>query len=175
MQDFKAKRDLYAQEKHLRPQTLRRWDAWGEKDREALWNLVSELKMGENHLRDFLDWLEEIQVRDGRNPAEVLEEKEIQSLLSRPLSRQDKLKEIKRTLRKMRYPQLSRLEEHLKEAARKIERGGRVRVVLPPFLEGSELTLEIHAKSPQELKNSLEDLLLRMDEVERLFKLLDEV
>ncbi len=113
MQNLEAKIHAYAQEKRLHPQTVRRWHTWEERDQEALWCLAKELQIGENHLRDLIDWLEEISLRDDKPPAKILERQEIQRVLSRPLSRNDKLKEVKAELRKLRYPRLSQLEGQL--------------------------------------------------------------
>ncbi len=110
-------------------------------------------------------------------PAEVLARQEIQRVLARNLSRNDKLKEAKAELRKLRYPRLSRLEEQLKETAKKMDLGRRVQVIFPPFLEGDEIRVEIRARNTTELKESLDRLLERTEEgwVDRLFSLLDEV
>ncbi len=176
MQDLKAKIHAYAQEKHLHPQTVRRWLAWEERDQEALWCLAKELQIGENHLRDLMDWLEEISLRDGGTPAEVLGHQEIRRVLSRPLSRNDKLKEVKAELRKLRYPRLSQLEGQLKETVKKMDLGSRIQVTFPQFLEGDEIRVEIRARNAAELKESIERILLQVEEgwVERLFSLLDE-
>ena len=166
----------YAQEKRLHPQTVRRWCAWGERDQEALWCLAKELQIGENHLRDLIDWLEEISLRDGGTPAEVLGRQEIRRVLAGSLSRNDKPKEVKGELRRLRYPRLSQLEEQLKETVKKMDLGSRVQITFPPFLEGDEVKMEIRARNTKELRESMERLLLRIEEgwVERLFALLDE-
>jgi hypothetical protein len=177
MQDLEANIHTYAQEKRLHLQTVKRWRAWQEKDQGALWRLVKELHIGENHLRDLIDWLEEISLRDSEMPARILERQEIQRVLARNLSRNDKLKEVKAELRKLRYPQLSQLEEQLKETIKKLDLGRRVQVTFPPFLEGDEIRVEIRARNTVELKESIERLLKRVEEgwTERLFSLLDEV
>ena len=167
----------YAQEKHLHPQTVRRWCAWEERDQETLWCLAKELQIGENHLRDLIGWLEEISLRDGGTPAEVLGRQEIRRALARNLSRSDKLKEVKGELRKLRYPRLSQLEDQLKETVKKMDLGSRVQITFPPFLEGNEVKVEIQARNAKELKESIERLLLQVEEgwVEKLFALMDEV
>jgi hypothetical protein len=167
----------YAQEKRLHPQTVKRWRAWEDRDQEVLWRLAKELQIGENHLHDLIDWLEEISLRDGETPAEILARQEVQRVLARNLPRNDKLKEVKSELRKLRYPRLFQLEEQLKETVKKMDLGRRVEVRFPPFLEGDEIRVEIRARNAAELKESIERLLEQMEEgwVERLFTLLDEV
>jgi CRISPR/Cas system CSM-associated protein Csm2 small subunit len=167
----------YAQHKRLSDQTLARWQAWREEDQAALLALAEELQLGENQVRDFLDWLEEISARDGETIAAQLTRADIRRPLGGKLSRNDKLKAVKEVLRKVRYPRLSRLEENLRAAVKELDLGQRVRVSFPPALEGDEVTVEIKARNVKELADSLTRLRRRLDEgaVQRIFELLDEV
>jgi hypothetical protein len=167
----------YAHQKHLNPQTLARWQAWREPDQAALFALVYELQLGENHLRDFLDWCEECALRDRGTIAELLGRSEIRQPLTAKLGRNDKLKAVKDALRKIRYPQLSRLEENLQAAVKALDLGGRVRVSFPPSLEGDEITVEIKARNEKELEESLTRLRQRLSDgtFQQLFALLDQV
>lgn len=167
----------YAQEKRLSSQTLARWRAWGEEDQAALFVVVRELQLGENHLRDFLDWLEEITARDGGAMRELLTRAEIHHPLQSTLSRNDKLKAVKAALRKIRYPRLSRLEEELRAAVKALDLGSRIQLSFPPSLEGEEVIIELKARNLQELTDSLRRLQHHVDDgsLHRLFALFDEV
>src|SRR5262245_59977566 len=135
----------YAQQKHLSGQTLARWQAWSEVDQAELLTLAEELQLGENHLHDFVAWLEEIILRDSGTIRGLLSRPEIRRPLAAKLSRNDKLKAVKDALRKLRYPQLSRLEDDLRAVIKALDLGGRVRVSFPPAFEGNEVTVEIKA------------------------------
>ncbi|HEV8715043.1 MAG TPA: hypothetical protein VGX03_19710 [Candidatus Binatia bacterium] len=167
----------YAQHKHLSAQTLARWQAWTEEDQAALLMLAEELQLGENHLRDFLDWLEETVLRDGGTIRGVLSQPEVSRPLATKLSRNDKLKAVKDALRKLRYPRLSRLEEDLKSAVKALDLGGRVRVSFPPSFEGDEVMVEITARNVKELDDSVTRLRRRLDDggLQQIFNLLDQV
>jgi len=167
----------YAQLKRLNLQTLARWQAWAEADQAALWEIVYELQIGENHLRDFLDWCEESSLRDEQTIASLLARPEIRQPLAAKLGRNDKLKVVKEALRKIRYPRLSRLEDELRATVKALDLGGRVRVSLPPSLEGDEITVEIKAKSAKELSDSLKKLQQRLEDgaIQRLFGQFDYV
>lgn len=166
----------YAREKHLSAHTLARWQAWTEEDQAAFLTIVQDLQLGENHLRDFLDWLEEIAARDGGTVCQVLAQGDIRRALETKLARNDKLKVVKDALRRLRYPHLSRLEEGLRAAVKALDLGSRVRVSFPPALEGDEITIEIKARTVKELDESLTRLRQRVAEggVQRVFDLLDE-
>jgi hypothetical protein len=167
----------YAQLKRLSPQTLARWRAWTEADQAAFWELVQELQLGENHLRDFLDWCEEIVLRDGGTVVSLLSKPELRQPFEAKLGRNDKLKLVKDALRKIRYPRLSRVEENLRAAVKALDLGGRVQISFPPSLEGDDITVVIKARSVKELSESVERLLRRLDEgaMQRVFELLEEV
>jgi hypothetical protein len=167
----------YAHEKRLSPQTMARWRAWGEEDQAALFIVVRDLQLGENHLRDFLDWLEEITARDGGAVRELLTRAEIHQPLQSPLSRNDKLKAVKEAVRRIRYPRFSRLEEDVRAAVKALDLGNRIQVSFPPTLEGEEITVELKARNPQELTDNLRRLQRRVEDGawQRLFALFDEV
>ena len=64
-------------------------------DQAALWEIVRELQLGENHLHDFFEWCEESSLRDGQTIAELLARPEIRQPLTAKLGRNDKLKAVK--------------------------------------------------------------------------------
>ncbi len=167
----------YAQQKHLCGQTLARWQGWTEEDQAALLSLAEELQLGENHLRDFLDWLEEIVLRDGGTIHHLLTRPQLRRPLEVKLSRNDKLKRVKDVLRKLRYPQLSRLEDDLRAALKALDLGGRVRVSFLPAFAGDEVTVEIKAHTVKELDESVTRLRQRITDgaLQRVFDLLDQV
>jgi hypothetical protein len=168
---------LYAQEKRLSVQTLARWRAWVEEEQTAFLAIAQELQLGENQLRDFLDWLEEIVRRDGGTVRSLLARPEILQPFEAKLARNDKLKAVKEGLRKIRYPHLSRLEEDLREAVRTLDLGRQVHISFPPTLEGDEITVAIKVRNVQELTESLSRLRRRLDDgmLQRIFDLLDQV
>ena len=167
----------YAQHKHLNAQILARWQAWTEEDQVELLALAEELQLGENHLRDFVDWLEEIVLRDGGMIRDLLSRPELRRPLDTKLSRNDKLKAIKDAVRRIRYPQLSQLEDDLRATIKALDLGGRVHVSFPPAFEGDEVTVEIKAHNVKELDDSVTRLRQRLDDgaLQRMFDLLDQV
>jgi len=167
----------YARHKHLSAQTLGRWQAWTEEDQAAWLSVAEELQLGENHLRDFLDWLEETVLRDGGTIHSLLARPELRRPLDAKLSRNDKLKAVKEALRKLRYPQLSRLEDDLRAAVKALDLGSRVRVSFPPAFEGDEVTVEITARNVKELDEGVTRLRQRIaaGALQRVFDLLDQV
>ena len=167
----------YAQRKRLSDTTLARWQAWPATDQAALFSLLQDLQCGENHLKDLLDWFEEITARDEQTVADILERRELRSARATAGSRRDKLKVVKTVLRTIRYPRLTRLEENVRQAVKVLNLGRTGQVSFPPDFEGDEVTVTLTARNVHELRDVLSQLQQRLDDgrFQRMFDALDEV
>ncbi len=156
--------------------TLSRWLTWARSDGAALLELAEELLPSENHLKEIMDWLEEIEVRDRVSPAAVLAEQRVKASLSdRKVGRSDRLKRVKACIWKRRFPRLARLEAELHElAAENGLAGEKLSVAFPPGLEGEEITLSLRPGSEAELRGLIERIerCLQGGVFTRLFSLL---
>ena len=142
----------YAAGKGFRPQTVERWLAWSERDRDGLFRVAYALKVSENHLRDLMDWLEEISLRDRFSIDEILSRRDIVHIQTDPrLGRADKLKRIKEKLRRLRFPRLADTEDSLWLRIQGLKLHPEVRLSVPAGLEGGKLHVEFDASSPEEL------------------------
>lgn len=165
----------YGSAKGFHKQTLERWLRLSEVDREALLDLAQGLKLGENHLRDFLDWLEEIALRDGLSFRDVLNGAALARISSDPrLGRSDKLKRMKEELRRLRFPRLARLEDEIQRRVQEMKLGPLIQISFPPGLEGGELTVRVKAASHRELEKSVRELTegLEKKAMKEIFELL---
>jgi hypothetical protein len=149
----------YALSKGFHPQIKERWLSWNANDGAALLEVALSLKAGENHLRDLMDWLEEIALRDGAAIRELLQSKTISDIRTDPrLGRADRLKRIKDQIRRMRFPRLSQIEDSIQSKIRQLKLRPAIRLSVPPGLEGGDLQIEFTAGSPAELKSILAEL-----------------
>lgn len=165
----------YGREKGFHGQTVERWLKLSESDRGALLDLALALKMGENHLRDFLDWLEEIALRDGVSLSEILKGESILRILSAPrLSRNDKLKRVKEEVRRLRFPRLSQIEDEIQKRIREMRLKPQIQITVPPGLEGGSLIVQVRASSCEELKSLFGELqqTLENEAIRAIFALL---
>lgn len=112
-----------------------------------------DLKIGENHLRDLMDWSEEIALRDGVSIAAIFAGKAVEDIATDPrLGRADKVKRIKESLRRLRFPRLARAEDELHGKIRALKLAPEIRVTLPPGLEGGRLQIELSVTNQQDFK-----------------------
>ena len=144
----------YAKERGFHPQTLDRWLGWDQLARDTLFRLAVGLKIGENHLRDLMDWVEEIALRDQSTIEEILARKSITDIESDPrLGRADKLKRVKEELRRLRFPRLAQIEDSIRRRIQELKLHPEIRLTVPQGLEGGKLRVEFSASTPEELKN----------------------
>ena len=165
----------YARLKGFRDAILKRLESLEPGDQRALMEIVTSLKASENHVRDMLDWLEEIALRDGIEIKDVLSQETFAAVLADPrLGRNDKLNRIKEELRRIRLPRLCRIESEIASKIRALKLGPQVQLGVPAGLEGGSLTVQLKARSQQELKQLLAQLAEATDgeEVKKIFDLL---
>ena len=166
----------YAKTRGFHPHTLERWLSWQEADRDRLGDLAIALKISENHLRDLLDWLEEMSLRDKEKIHCILDLPEIASIETHPrLGRADKLKRIKEQLRRRRFPRLAALENSLAESVKALRLPAAIHLSIPPGLEGGRIKAELEAATASELKE-LSELLSNAaasEEMTRIFAILN--
>lgn len=166
---------VYSQKRTFHERTLNRWLQLPEGDQEALLKLAEALQLGENHFRDFLDWLEEIALRDGTSIRRILQGEMASRVLSDPrLGRSDKLRSLKEQVRRLRFPRLSRIEQEIEQKIRGMKLKPQIQVSVPAGLEGGRLTIQMSATSRDELERLVAELaqVVRESHVKEIFDLL---
>ena len=144
---------VYAKDKGFHPQTLERWLSWRAADAAALARLAFALKISENHLRDLMDWLEEIALRDGGQIHAVLTSKSINDIETDPrLGRADRLKRVKEQVRRLRFPRLAETEDAIRAKIQELKLHPAIRLSVPAGLEGGQVRVEFVAASQDELR-----------------------
>jgi hypothetical protein len=144
-------------------------------DSAALYRLAFGLKIGENHLRDIMGWLEEIALRDQSPIERLLADKAITEIETDPrLGRADKLKRIKEQVRRWRFPRLAETEDAIYARIRELKLSPEIRLSLPPGLEGGRVQVEFAASSQDELRRLVANLAeaKEKDAVREIFDLL---
>src|SRR5215813_2810044 len=142
----------YCRTKGFHLHTEERWLAYSEADRGALLDLIREVRPGENHFRDVLDWLDEIALRDGTRIATLLREK-LSAVVTDPrLGRNDKLKLLKEQLRRLRFPRLAGIEDEIQRRIRNLKLPSGISISVPQGLEGGVVAVKFEATSQDGLR-----------------------
>lgn len=166
----------FATEKHYRPATIDRWLGMDTDDAQALLGIAEELRLGENQLRDVWDWADEIASRDQKTLSAVLSDPSISAARRADVSRNDRLKRVKDSLRRLRYPRLVETEQRLQALVAQLRLPRSARLSLPVSLEGDTLKLEAEIGDPAALAALAEALLAAAgsDACAQIFALLEE-
>jgi hypothetical protein len=121
--------------------------------------LAVATRASENHLRDLIDWLEEISLRDRLLIRDILATEPIPGLKMDPrLGRADKLKRIKNQIRRLRFPRLSEIEDSIQAHIRELKLKPPIRLSVPAGLEGAKLHVEFEASTQAELLALIREL-----------------
>lgn len=110
-------------------------------------------------MRDLMDWLEEIALRDRLTIEAILATQPISEIESNPrLGRADKVKRIKEAVRRLRFPRLAQTEESIRARIQELKLHPGIRLTAPPGLEGGRLRVELSASTSEELKGLTDKL-----------------
>jgi hypothetical protein len=165
----------YADAKRFSPATLERWIGCARPDRKALLSLAEALRLGENQFRDVFDQAREIAARRQCDIAEVLGTAPIRDILARGLGRNEAVRALKQSLRRLRYPQLAATEERLAGMVKALGLPSGVEVRFPENLEGEEISLHLRARSAAQFRERVARLTsaLQRAEVDEIFRVME--
>ena len=140
----------FAAAKGFHPQTLARWLSWPAEDRGVLAKLALDLKIGENQLRDLMDWSEEIALRDGVAMAAIFAGKVINDYRHRSAPRpcRQAQKNQGTSLRRLRFPRLAQTEDEIHGKIHALKLQPEIRMTVAPGLEGGRLQIEFSRDQP---------------------------
>ena len=141
----------YARERGFHAETIERWVGMSGADARALWELAREMRLGENQLRDLLEWAEEVAARDRTTLAAVFACDPLRAARQGAGGRNDRLKALKASLRRLRFPTLAKTQDRIGELIAGLDLPPGVRLTVPDFLEGDDVRAEIVARDPASL------------------------
>lgn len=128
-------------------------------DRNAVFGLISTLKIGVNKLKDMLTMLEEIALRDQRQIHAILADSQIQEILTHAAySGPQKTVLIRKVLRQQRYPQLTDLELQYQDHLKRLGLSKDIQVSTDRFFEDDTLTTSFRFETPEQLQAIAEKL-----------------
>lgn len=156
----------FAAQRGYQTAIVKRWLAYKADDRIALFRWAQSLKPSGSHFRDFMDWLEEISLRDGCQLKDVLGRKNFEDVLTHPrLGRGDKLKRVKDELRRLRYPRLAQLEDDVGRLIKELNLPAEIKVSLAPGLEGGRVMIQLSVADQAEMRRLVDVLTNASDSI----------
>jgi hypothetical protein len=155
--DVRIKR--YIVEKEVSLGNATQFLEFAPEDQAEIGKLVSELKLGENTLKEVLALLREISLRDALTVKDLIRG-EIEGIASNTtISKVQKTNRVRRRLREMRYPKLAELENAFREKRKGLRLSPGISLQPPPYFEGDQLKVEFRFGNVVEFKDIISKLM----------------
>jgi ParB family chromosome partitioning protein len=128
-------------------------------DRLAINDLFTSLKWSFNQQWEILQWIKEIASRGGCPMKEIIDSKDIKGVLdTTTMNKPQKAKAIVKLLKYRRFPSLSKAEKLFDKSVSNLSLPLGVKIIPPPFFEGTDYKLEVIFRRGGDLKRTLADL-----------------
>ena len=151
------------------------WANFPTEDQQAILVLVRAVKPGQNLLRNYLQLLGEIALRDSLSVQDILMDKSIQDVMRDPqMSKSGGREIVHRILRRRRNPVVKKIENDFDSARKGLKLDGEVSLEPPAFFEGDKIKVAFEIGSRKELEKKALGLLeaSRRPSVSKLFSIL---
>jgi len=128
-------------------------------DRLAINDLFTTLKWSFNQQWEIIQWIKEIASREGCSMKEIIDSKDIKEVLdTTTMNKPQKAKAIVKLLKYRRFPSLSKSEKLFDKSISNLTLPLGVKIIPPPFFEGTDYKLEVTFRKGEDLKGKLIDL-----------------
>jgi len=121
---------------------------------ECLAKLFQTLTLSLNKQREILSLVKEISLREDISILKVLENDNLQKILThKNLDRNQKIREIRIYLKQRRFPFITAAEKEFEKHVKKLKLGSGTKLIPPDNFEGTTYTLKLFFKNLIELKD----------------------
>jgi len=146
----------YVLKEEVSRSNIRRLATLNPDDRMVILSLISQLKLGENRLREILTLLKEISRRNQCAEKDIVQRPDIQAILSqKELTPSHKTERVKKVLMGLRYPKMYQMEEKFEKRRRDLNLPSNLLIHHQPFFEGRGLKVEFEFETMEEYRSIL--------------------
>lgn len=136
----------------------------GREGQKAILPLLLALRPGENRVKEIISFLREISLRDGVPVSSILTREDIGELLADAQTpRPQRLEQLRRIVKQVRFPLLTAMEERFAAYKQSITLPPQISFQPPPFFEGEEFRMELRFKDFKEFRELVASLCLIAD------------
>lgn len=117
---------------------------------------LNKIKFNFNQQLQFIEYIEDISIKEEKSITQILEEKQLLKLLEdTKLNNPQKTKHVLNLLRSIRFPRLTDSEKTFQKNISRLSLPKDVRIQHPPYFEAPHYRLEILFKNGKELKEKI--------------------
>ena len=103
---------------------------------------IQVLKLNSNHIRDFYQLLNDLEVKHGKKKSDIINELELIKIINDPhIPLNQKIDRIKSMLTKKLYSTFTSYQEKIENLVKKLALPPYLSLELPPYFEGNEVKL----------------------------------
>jgi hypothetical protein len=118
-----------------------------QEGQKAILPLLLALRPGENRVKEIISFLREISLRDGKPISSLLTTEDIVELLADlQTPRPQRMEQLRRVIRQMRFPLLTTIEERFAAYRQSLALPPQISFHHPAFFEGEEFRMELRFK-----------------------------
>ncbi|HVN63562.1 MAG TPA: hypothetical protein VMT58_02910 [Candidatus Binataceae bacterium] len=161
-----------AEAKRLPAAATDRWVAMEPESRAAILGLVRNLRMRTAQIMIAVETLDEIAVREGARPAEILARADLKRIVGGPGSAPARASALIKALRAIRYPRLTAALAKLRLEVRALRLPATISLGVPKDLASDELTISLKIRSVAALEHALDVLAEKKPGLRRIIGLL---
>lgn len=130
------------------------------KDKEKVLNIINSLKLGRNRIKELINFLEEISLKENITIEKILSDNNFLLILNKDnLNRNQKIKHLWNYLKKRRFPLLTQAELIFKKKKKLLKLLPQIILIPPKYFEKEEYEIKFKFKNEEELKKIAENLL----------------
>ncbi len=130
-----------------------------EKEREAMWHIITNLKPGKNRQREILRLLDDIARIEQKGVPEIIKENDALFILNdKKLTPSQKMSRFKDFLWKKRYPRYMTVEEKFDHLVHQAKCPPDIQLQHPPFFEGETFHVSFAFKSSDDFAQKIQFL-----------------
>jgi len=152
---------------------------WSSEDRMAFAALLDRVHLGENLLREILERIHEISLRDRIRPRDLLRSPEVVEILDdERRDRPWRTRALRSYMRRRRYPGLAHMEAAFEKARVGLGLPREISLQPSPFFETKEITVSFRVRTVRDMMRLCTELWEACKSepaLERLFETLDRV
>ena len=130
-----------------------------KKERLKIFNLFNQLKLGKNRQREFMCLIQDIKAISRQTIDQILENENIKNIIQdQKFTSSVKINRIKDVLKKLRYPNYTKIEQEFKQLKRELKLPPNIMLRAPAFFESEKYSLEMSFKNQNEFSKLVDQL-----------------
>jgi len=144
---------------------------FSENDKQSFSKLFAAINVGLNIQRELLTTCDEIAKRDNKSLTEIITSEKVISIMREYADdRKQCVHYLREYLRTIRYPNYSKIKHQVETSIKHLKLNHQIRLLPPSHFENDSWNLQISFKNTNHLNDCLQDVLSRLDAINKIME-----